>query len=344
MMKTAARSGAEVQFVEIPLTPDAASVMRAVAWSRIRSYLLLFGLLAAVMLIGGALIAGLSGALLAAIPLGVLAVPPLAAAAWSIWSRARSDATHGTIIRATGRMTILAKASYPDSDPGVHAVSTTLIIQGIRLNVEYAAVASIWSHPGATKVIKYRDGLFSEKETWVFQGVVEYAPRSLIVLNIRIGDGLLMWQDPRFVPGAPPPTQPDIVGELEHRFLPILEATAEDLRVEFEWHDIRTSSHAVGSQTKLRGHAIAIDCLLPDPVSPNRTDDLRLEISARHVDTKPLLDNAKVAWNPPRGYLEIDLVPMPEPASTDRLDQLEAEVPQLVDVLRDALRRGSPPP
>jgi hypothetical protein len=135
----------------------------------------------------------------------------------------------------------------------------------------------------------------------------------------------------------------DIVSKLEHRFLPILDAGAQGLRAEFGRHDIRTWSHPVGSDSSLHGYAIAIDCMPRDLDDAYHPDTLRLEISARHVDTKPLLDSAMVSWNPPSGYIEIDLVSIPEPASAQRLDELEAEIPQLLDTVREALRRGSPP-
>jgi hypothetical protein len=158
---------------------------------------LLFGVLAALTFIALAL----SGAPLVAIPFGVIGVTLLTLASL-IWSRARGDITDGAIIRAKGQMAIWDKTYYEPAEIDLGFGRTcALVVNGVRLKVEDAAAASIWSLPAATKV-KHSDGLFSEKEIWAFKGVVEYAPRSLILLRISTPRGRLIWQQSRLVAGS----------------------------------------------------------------------------------------------------------------------------------------------
>jgi hypothetical protein len=200
-MKTAATSGAAVQFVEIPLSRDAAMVIRAVARSRILRYSSAFVLIAAVVFVGGALTVGLSGDFWFAMPIGVIAVA-LSVASWRIWSGAGGDIAHGIIIRATGPMTLSSWARHDvaDVDLGLDR-RCSLVIQGVRRKLEYSAAVSIWAHSGATKV-KQRGGLFGTKEDWDFRGAAEYAPRSSIVLRISMPRDGLIWQQPGLVAPA----------------------------------------------------------------------------------------------------------------------------------------------
>jgi hypothetical protein len=139
------------------------------------------------------------------------------------------------------------------------------------------------------------------------------------------------------------------VVELERRILPRLEAAAASLRNEFPDIHVRTESHSVGNLTDLKGHFVAISCLLVAPESrvPDRgriePDLVDLVIGVQHLTTQPELSELYVCWGHPSGHIELEPLKRAIPLDEAAWQLAEESVPALVDALRTAIQRGQPP-
>jgi hypothetical protein len=137
----------------------------------------------------------------------------------------------------------------------------------------------------------------------------------------------------------------DPVLELERRILPLLEVAATSLRVEFPDFGIRTESHSVGSQTNLKGHSVALGCVLvrtPD-FSRDEPDLIDLVVGVRHLASGPQLAQLYVCWGHPSGCIELELLRSPIPADESAWKLAEESVPALLNAFRTAILRGQPP-
>ncbi len=131
------------------------------------------------------------------------------------------------------------------------------------------------------------------------------------------------------------------VHRIEGRFLPVLEATAEDIRRAFPQVRTSTWSSPTGTLTDYQGHDLGIDCKLPD--RPNdKVDNVALFIGVRQLTTTPALSEALVCWGHPSGTIEADLLVEGLPFSEETLLHIEAGLPKLFEALRRALERGKP--
>jgi hypothetical protein len=141
-------------------------------------------------------------------------------------------------------------------------------------------------------------------------------------------------------------TQPpsEAAERLEFTLLPTLDAAAARLRSEFPKLRIRAEAHPIGSRTALQGHMAAISCLMPDVVSEEDADLVDLVVQIQHLTTQPELSGLYVCWGHPSGRVEIDLLPAPVPLDATGWQLVEQSVPVLIEALRNALRRGRPPP
>lgn len=132
-----------------------------------------------------------------------------------------------------------------------------------------------------------------------------------------------------------------IVEEIESRFLPHLKEALVTLQREFPTFKFNTWSGPVGSLTEYQGHDIGIDCLLPD-APKDEPDNIALSIGLMHLTTTPKLCNANVCWGAPNAVLEMDLLKEPVPYSPAAVCSVEDQLPELIEALRVALRRGHP--
>ncbi len=132
-----------------------------------------------------------------------------------------------------------------------------------------------------------------------------------------------------------------IVEEIESRFLPRFKEAVAALEAEFPHVKLNTWSGPVGSLTEYQGHNMGIDCLLPD-APEDQPDNIALSIGMMHLTTTPKLCNADVCWGAPNAVLEMDLLKEPVPYSPAAVRSVDEQLPELIEALRVALRRGHP--
>jgi hypothetical protein len=133
----------------------------------------------------------------------------------------------------------------------------------------------------------------------------------------------------------------EVVAELERRFLPRLAEAARHIERDFPAVRARPWSAPVGSATEYQGHAVGLECYLPDAPA-DMPDSLGLEVGVRHLTTAPELAEACVAWDHPSGACEIDLLESPVPYSAEALAAVEGRLGELVEAVRRAVARGKP--
>jgi hypothetical protein len=83
-----------------------------------------------------------------------------------------------------------------------------------------------------------------------------------------------------------------------------------------------------------------VSCFFPD-ATPDLPDQVVLEICIGDAWGSHPTVAADVVWSHP-GQLEASLLPDSAPASEPTLRRIEAELPELVDAWKDAIRRGRP--
>lgn len=126
-----------------------------------------------------------------AFPMGVIAAT-LLVLAWSKWSGAMEDIESGDLIRVTGTLTLTDKTTnYEWSSRR----SCKLIMGGTQLPISADVADAVRASP-AVKARKKSNNLFTNTsgDEIAFMGTVDYAPRSSLLLSIRMANGRLVWQ------------------------------------------------------------------------------------------------------------------------------------------------------
>ena len=130
----------------------------------------------------------------------------------------------------------------------------------------------------------------------------------------------------------------DPVGELERRFMPLLEGLCGRLAGRYPGCRFSVYSHAVGSATCYQGHDVGLECVMPD-APPDRADNVALSIGLMHLTSEPRIASAGVAWGADGSHPDVDLELIGEPApfSIAALGDLEREFSRLAAVLEQAV-------
>ena len=125
---------------------------------------------------------------------------------------------------------------------------------------------------------------------------------------------------------------------LEGRFLPLLEEACAAISLEYPAYKFNVWSSAVGSMTDYQGHNLGLECLLPD-ATDDEADNFALLIGAMHLTTEPMICEACVEWSQ-GGHpdIRIELLSEPLPFSSEAIDQIVLQLPELLLVFRKALQ------
>ena len=129
-----------------------------------------------------------------------------------------------------------------------------------------------------------------------------------------------------------------IVTELDQRFLPELEAMAQQIRRDFKNVQANAYSSAIGSATHNHGHDWGIDCLFTN-APLDECDNVALYIGVAGLNTNPCLCDLAVCWGAghSENCIETDLLESSVPWSAEAVTTIEAALPTLFDVLLAAL-------
>jgi hypothetical protein len=134
----------------------------------------------------------------------------------------------------------------------------------------------------------------------------------------------------------------DVVKDLEKRFLPMLHNMAKEINAEFPHVKTKVQSHSVGSATDFQGHSVALECCLPD-VSIDQPDNIVLEITVKHINSKPEISSLDVCWGHPSGEIELFIAPENPECNDALFNDIEDFLPELSETLKMAIKRGRPP-
>jgi hypothetical protein len=129
----------------------------------------------------------------------------------------------------------------------------------------------------------------------------------------------------------------DPVGELERRFIPLLEGTGERLAGRFPDCRFSVYSSPFGPATS-RGHDVGLECVMPD-APPDRADNVALSIGLIHLSSEPKIGDAGVTWGGDGSRPDVDLVLIHEPIpfSSAALADLERKFSILAAVFEQAV-------
>jgi len=134
----------------------------------------------------------------------------------------------------------------------------------------------------------------------------------------------------------------ELVREIERRYLPALHSEEINISAAFPAVKAEVRSQAYGDRSDPAGYTIALAGFFPGAPT-DQSDEVTLELSFAGIwGPKPLLE-AAVFWGHPGGEVEVNLFQGEVPMSHDALTRLDAELPRLLQVFRDAVRRGRPP-
>ena len=130
---------------------------------------------------------------------------------------------------------------------------------------------------------------------------------------------------------------PDLYDLLQTRIRPILEQCDAELRAEFT--NIKSGVYPPVYHPD-DSCDIGLECLLKDAL-PDQPDVVELSVwlSPARMYTERL---ALVTWDQPGG-VEAELLPRRRESIEDVFRELEENLPALCEVLRNAIRRGTPP-
>jgi hypothetical protein len=129
------------------------------------------------------------------------------------------------------------------------------------------------------------------------------------------------------------------VEELEHRFLPLLQAARDAAAARFPDYLFEVYSGPVGGLTSWQGHDVGLDASFPD-ASAREANGVAISIGLCHLTTEPTIWDAGLSWNQgqaPDACAELDLVGEPVVFSSEALAAIEREFPALLDALLQAL-------
>ena len=132
-----------------------------------------------------------------------------------------------------------------------------------------------------------------------------------------------------------------IVTELEQRFLPAMEATAQQICRDFKSVRAKAWSWAIGSATNNHGHCLGIDCLCTN-APQDECDNVALYIGVAGLNTNPYLSDLTVSWGAGSSdkCIGIDLIESSVPWSAEVMDRIAAALPTLFETLIAALRNA----
>ena len=130
----------------------------------------------------------------------------------------------------------------------------------------------------------------------------------------------------------------DPVGELESRFIPLLNSTRARLLERFPACRFTVYTHSVGRLTSYQGHSIGLEGLWPK-APRDRTDNVALSIGLSHLTSEPMIVDAGVAWGGDGAHPDVglELIYEPVPFSDAALADLERDYPRLAKVLEQAV-------
>lgn len=95
-----------------------------------------------------------------------------------------------------------------------------------------------------------------------------------------------------------------------------------------------------GQKTNAQGYNVYLSCVMPEQ-EPAIADLIDLEISISHIRTQPKL-TADVCWGHPSGFVEQSFHPQAVVFDEQTKAQFMDGLPNLVDALKTALKRGKP--
>ncbi|MGJ5047898.1 hypothetical protein ACQR09_12575 [Bradyrhizobium oligotrophicum] len=133
----------------------------------------------------------------------------------------------------------------------------------------------------------------------------------------------------------------DAVSQLRASLLPILQTLEQELQADNPGVATHIHDWPVGERTDWKGHDIGIECLF-EGVALDQPDHLVLSVSLKHVDTAPAIVSADIVWGAPSGSIEASILSECVEFSPDRLAELIKGLPDLLDALKHAIRRGHP--
>jgi hypothetical protein len=136
-----------------------------------------------------------------------------------------------------------------------------------------------------------------------------------------------------------------LVQDIEEHILQQFRQIATDLSARYPNVKARVKSASSGSATTFQGHNIYIECSLAD-AQIDQEDSVSLSIGLCHLTTEPKI-NADVCWDY-SGRIEASFYedwwesadwPL---ATKETIDQLYQDIPRLIAVLEQAVKRGRP--
>jgi hypothetical protein len=131
-----------------------------------------------------------------------------------------------------------------------------------------------------------------------------------------------------------------LVQALERRFLPALREAENGINANVAGVQAGVWSQPQGQATDSPGHVIALSCFFPN-APPDQPDEVTLELCFGGVSGRGPTVEADVVWGHP-GQVEADLFPHPAPLTEETLRIVEGELPELIEALWSAVRRGRP--
>jgi hypothetical protein len=147
------------------------------------------------------------------------------------------------------------------------------------------------------------------------------------------------------LPAPPRPGGPDddcayLVGELKVRFLRPLGAAAADFRTAFP--DVRTKAWCRPRRDSCswRSLAVVLACVVPGP-SPSQSNEVKLVLCFEDLSPHHPTVEVQINWGQ-SGTVEADLFSGATKMTENALGRLTAELPQLLQILRNAVQRGKP--
>lgn len=132
----------------------------------------------------------------------------------------------------------------------------------------------------------------------------------------------------------------DIVQNLERRLMPRFRAIRDELCVHFPNAEHRVYSNSGGDLTPRPWHVMGVTCSLHRD-SDRPPHEVMIQVVVLSLKSQPKIE-AVVMWD----YIMTsvhDLFPRRVPVSDEAVADVEKALPDLVEVLKQEVRRGTPP-